>query len=333
MTERELMRAVVVHAFGGPEVLRITDVPTPVPAEGQVLIRVEAATVNPVDLATRSGALTEAGLLPAREVIGIGWDVAGTVERTGPGVTGLVPGDQVIGLSDRLDIPLGTQAEHVVLDADAVAPAPAGVSSAQAATLPLNGLTAAQALDGLGLTGGQTLLVTGAAGAVGGFAVQLAVARGLRVVAVAGAADEPLVRGLGAELFVPRTARLGEAVRALVPGGVHAALDAAVTGAAALDAVRSGGAFAALVAGGAPSPLRGIRVFNHWIRADGAHLSRLAALVEAGALTLRVAESLPLDDVAAAHRRLAEGGLRGRLVLIPGLYRPVSVEQSVRVPS
>ncbi|MER7370567.1 NADP-dependent oxidoreductase [Nonomuraea wenchangensis] len=311
------MRAVVIRTFGGPEVLQIADVPMPVAGEGQVRIRVEAATVNPVDLATRSGALTEAGLLPARDVIGIGWDVAGTVEQTGPGVTGLGRGERVIGLSDRLDVPLGAQAEYVVLDADAVAAAPAGVSPVQAATLPLNGLTAAQALDGLDLDHGQTLLVTGAAGAVGGFAVQLAVARGLRVIAVAGADDEPLVRGLGADLFVPRTARLGEAVRRLVPGGAHAALDAAVVGVAALDAVRSGGAFAALAAGGAPLPLRGIRVFNHWIRADGALLSGLAALVEAGSLALRVAERRPLDQVAAAHRRLAEGGLRCRLVLTP----------------
>ncbi|MFI6512674.1 NADP-dependent oxidoreductase [Streptosporangium sp. NPDC050855] len=311
------MRAVVVRAFGGPEVLRIAEVPVPVAGEGQVRIRVEAATVNPVDLATRSGALTEAGLLPVRDVIGIGWDVAGVVEETGPGVTGIERGARVIGLSDRLDVPLGAQAEQVVLDADAVTAAPAGVTPVQAATLPLNGLTALQALDGLGLEPGRTLLVTGAAGAVGGFAVQLAAARGIRVVAVAGAGDEPLVRELGAGLFVPRTARLGEAVRALVPGGVDAALDAAVVGAAALDAVRSGGTFAALVAGGAPAPLRGIRVFNHWIRADGARLSDLVALVEAGALTLRVAGTMPLDRVSAAHHRLADGGLRGRLVLTP----------------
>lgn len=311
------MRAVVVRSFGGPEVLEIADVPMPVAAEGQVRIGVEAATVNPVDLATRSGALAEAGLLSARDVIGIGWDVAGTVEETGPGVTGFACGDRVIGLSDRLDVSLGTQAEHVVLDADAVTRAPAGVSLVEAATLPLNGLTAVQALDRLDLRQGQTLLVTGAAGGVGGFAVQLAAARGIWVVAVAGSDDEPLVRGLGATLFVSRTARLGEAVRALVPGGVHAALDAAITGAAALDAVRSGGSFAAVVSGGAPPPLRGTRVFNHWIRADRDRLSDLVALVETGALTLRVADSMPLDHVAAAHRRLAEGGLRGRLVLTP----------------
>ncbi|MGW0203976.1 NADP-dependent oxidoreductase [Nonomuraea sp. NPDC003201] len=311
------MRAVVIHAFGGPEVLEIVDVPVPVVRERQVRVRVEAATVNPVDLATRSGALSEAGLLPARDVIGIGWDVAGTVDAVGPGVTGVVPGERVIGLSDRLDVPLGAQAEYVVLDADAVTRAPSGRSPVEAATLPLNGLTAVQALDRLELAAGRTLLVTGAAGAVGGFAVQLAAARRLRVVAVAGAEDEPLVRGFGAEWFVPRTARLGEAVRALVPGGVDGALDAAVTGAAALDAVRSGGVFAALVAGGAPLPLRGTQVFDHWIRADGARLADLVALVEAGSLTLRVAEALPLDQVAAAHRRLAKGGLRGRLVLVP----------------
>jgi NADPH:quinone reductase-like Zn-dependent oxidoreductase len=214
-------------------------------------------------------------------------------------------------------VPLGAQAEHIVLDADTVTAAPADVSLTEAATLPLNGLTALQALDGLDLRPGETLLVTGAAGAVGGFAVELAAARGVRVVAVAGADDEPLVRKLGAELFVPRTAWLGEEVRSLVPGGVDAALDAAVVGAAALAAVRSRGAFAALVAGGAPPPLRGIRVFNHWIYADGTLLARLVDLVEAGSLTLRVAEALPLDQVATAHERVAKGGLRGRLVLTP----------------
>lgn len=311
------MRAVVIRDFGGPEVLEVAEVPVPAVGARQVRIRVEAATVNPVDLATRSGALAAAGMLPRRDQVGLGWDVAGVVEEAGPEVSGVVPGQRVVGLSDRLDVPLGTQADQVVLDADAVARVPEGVSPVAAATLPLNGLTAAQALDRLGLRAGETLLVTGAAGAVGGFAVQLAAARGIRVVAVAGAEDEPLVRELGAELFVPRTARLGEAVRALVPGGVDAALDAAVTGAAALDAVRTGGAFAALVAGGAPPGLRNIRVFSHWIHADGARLAGLVSLAEAGTLTLRVAETMPLDRVADAHLRLAKGGLRGRIVLVP----------------
>ncbi|MFD6075088.1 NADP-dependent oxidoreductase [Streptomyces hydrogenans] len=312
------MRALVFDSFGGPEVLRIAEVPVPATGPGQVRVRVEAATVHPVDLATRSGALAEAGLMAGGTRTGLGWDVAGVVEETGPGVGSVRPGDRVIGMNDRLDVPLGTQAEHVVLDAHAVAQAPAGLAPTAAATLPLAGLTALQALDALALPEGGTLLVTGAAGAVGGYAVQLAAARGLRVVATARAADEPLVRELGAAHFVPSgPGRLGGEVRALVPGGVAGALDAAVLGAAALDAVRTGGAFAALVAGGAPYPLRGIRVVPVWVRADADRLDHLARLAEAGALTPRVADALPLADAAKAHRRLAEGALRGRLVLVP----------------
>ncbi|MFF2777803.1 NADP-dependent oxidoreductase [Streptomyces sp. NPDC058052] len=312
------MRALVLDSFGGPEVLRIADVPVPATGPGRVRVRVEAATVHPVDLATRAGVLAGAGLMSGGGRTGLGWDVAGVVEETGPGVTRVRPGDRVIGMNDRLDVPLGTQAEHVVLDAHAVAPAPAGLDPAAAATLPLAGLTALQALDALDLAEGGTLLVTGAAGAVGGYAAQLAAARGLRVVATGRAADETLVRELGAALFVPAgPGRLGEAVRALVPGGVAGALDAAVLGAAALDAVRTGGAFAALVAGGAPYPLRGIRVAPVWVRADQEGLARLSALAEAGTLTPRVAGTLPLAEAAEAHRRLSRGGLRGRLVLLP----------------
>jgi len=310
------MRAVVVRSYGGPEVLEVAEVPVPEPGPGQVRIRMAAATVNPVDLATRAGALAEAGLMPVREVTGLGWDVAGTVERLGPGVARrggrFTVGDSVIGLADRLDVPLGAQADLVVLDADAVAFAPPGLSPVEAATLPLAGLTAAQALDDLGLPEGSTVLVTGAAGAVGGFAVELAAARGLRVVATAGAADEAQVRKLGAEWFVPRSvARLGAAVRTLVPGGVDGVLDAAVAGIEAHDAVRGGGVFAALVAGGAPPALRGTRVVHTWIRADGAMLAEVA-----GRLTPRVAGTLPLERVAEAHERLARRGLRGRLVLV-----------------
>ncbi|MFF9147035.1 NADP-dependent oxidoreductase [Streptomyces sp. NPDC014861] len=312
------MRALVLDSFGGPEVLRIADVPVPAAGPGRVRVRVEAATVHPVDLATRAGVLAEAGVMSGGGRLGLGWDVAGVVEETGPDVTHVRPGDRVIGMNDRLDVPLGTQAEQVVLDAHAVVPAPAGLEPVAAATLPLAGLTALQALDALALPGGETLLVTGAAGAVGGYAVQLAAARGLRVVATARAADEASVRELGAALFVPAGAgRLGEEVRALVPGGAAAALDAAVLGAAALDAVRTGGSFAALVAGGAPYPLRGIRVAPVWVRADGAGLTRLASLAEEGVLTPRVAEALPLAEAAEAHHRLARGGLRGRLVLVP----------------
>lgn len=312
------MRAVVIRSFGGPEVLETAEVPSPAPGPGQVLIRVEAAAVNPVDLMTRSGVLAEAGVMPRREQTGLGWDVAGVVARAGAGAP-FPEGARVIGLRAGLDVPAGAYAEEVVLDAAAVAPAPEGRSAAEAATLPLNGLTAWQALGLLGLPAGETLLVTGAAGGVGGFAVELAAARGLRVVAVAGGADEELVRGFGAEFFVAREAAgegLAAAVRAAVPGGVAGALDTAMAGPSAVASVRDGGT---LVAVNAPAPEgeRDVRVVNVWVTPDGDALAELSALAAAGRLTLRVAETLPLERAATAHERLAKGGVRGRLVLLP----------------
>ncbi|MGW4133001.1 NADP-dependent oxidoreductase [Amycolatopsis japonica] len=310
------MRAVVVRRFGGPEVLEFAEVPVPEPGIGQVRVKVAAAGVNPVDAGTRSGFLTEAGIVPPREVLGLGWDVAGTVDAVGDGVAGFATGDSVIGLRDRPSAALGTYAEFVVLDADALAAAPRTASPEEAATLPLNGLTAVQALDLLDLPPGATVLVTGAAGAVGGYAVTLAKARGFRVVAVAGSADEALVRGFGAEIFVPRGDFLADRVRAAIPGGVDAALDTALLGLEALDAVASRGRFVVFAAGAAPIPLRGITVEHVWIRADGAALTGLADMVDDGTLVLRVADTLPLSEAVKAHELLATGGLRGRLVLI-----------------
>lgn len=304
------MKAVIIRSFGGPEVLEVIDVPAPSAGPGQVRIRVEAAAVNPVDVGTRMGALATGGLMTGDGQVGLGWDVAGFVDEVGAGVTGFAVGDRVVGLSDRLDVPLGTHAELVVLDAAVVART--DLDPVAAATLPLNVTTAAQALDLLDLQRGDTVLVTGAAGALGGFVVELAAARGLRVVAAASDDDEELVRGLGAAVFVPRSAPLAESVRQAVPGGVDGVVDAAVLGVRALDAVRSGGAFVAVISGVAPPPLRGIRVANVFVRADGAQLAALIPQV-----TPRVADTLPLAEVAEAHRRLEKGGLRGRLVLVP----------------
>jgi NADPH:quinone reductase-like Zn-dependent oxidoreductase len=274
--------------------------------------------VNPVDIATREGLMNAArpGVIAEREHVGIGWDVAGTIEAAGPDVTGFAPVDRVIGLRDRLDQPLGTHAEQVVLDAADVAIAPTGTDGIAASTIPLNGLTAVQALDELALPTGQTILVTGAAGGLGGFVVELAAMRGLRVIAAAGDDDEKLVRDLGAAEFVPRSADLAAAVRGLVPGGVDAVFDAAVLGYPALDAVRARGAFVAIVGTG-PVPLRGIRVVPINIRADGAALAGLSRLAAAWKLTLRVADTYPLAEAVKSHERLQAGGVRGRLVLVP----------------
>lgn len=317
---RALVSRSLESADGAGSTVALVEVPLPVPGRGQVRVAVRAAAVNPVDLATAGGLLAAGGLHPVRDSVGLGWDVAGRIDAVGPEVGAFRVGDEVIGLADVLDVETGTHAEYVVLDAHQIAPAPPGVDPVEAATIPLNALTAEQALDHLALTAGQTLLVTGAAGGVGGFAVELAVRRGLRVAAVAGAADEGLVRGFGAEWFVPRdVARLGVAVRALIPGGADGALDAAVLGGAeVLGAVRNRGAYTTL--GPVPAiPLRGIRTTTTWIAADGERLAELSRIVGGTphGLTLRVAETYALSDAAAAYQRLAEGGVRGRLVLMP----------------
>ncbi|MBO0839260.1 MAG: NADP-dependent oxidoreductase [Sciscionella sp.] len=311
------MRAVVVREFGGPEALRLNEVDQPEPGAGQVRIRVRAAAVNPVDPATAAGFLSQAGMIGEREQLGIGWDVAGEIDAVGTAVTGFSIGQSVIGLRDRISEPLGTFADYVVLDAGDVAAAPNDVDPVEAASLPLNGLTALQALDEMELRAGDTLLVTGAAGAVGGYAVELGAIRGLRVIAIAGDSDADLVRGFGAEHVVPRGVDAVRRVRELVPGGVDGVLDAANIGVDMVDAVRAGGVFGNVVAPAAPPVTRGIRLIKVHVHADGAQLAGLARLAERGALSLRVADTYPLDKAAAALRRLAAGGIRGRLVLVP----------------
>ncbi|MGW1611866.1 NADP-dependent oxidoreductase [Streptomyces sp. NPDC002285] len=296
------MRAAVVRTFGGPDAVEIVEREVPEPGAGEVRIKVAAAALNPVDAGLAAGVFGGAGT-----DVGLGWDVAGTVDAAGPAAAWGV-GDEVVALHYGMLKPLGTHAEYVVVPADAVAKAPVTGDSVHAATLPLNALTAAQALDRLELGPDQSLLVTGAAGAVGGYAVQLAAHRGISVTALAREADEELVRSFGATRF---TAGDVEA------GSFDAVLDAAILGETALRWVRDGGAYIGVIPGTQPGSVRGVRTGAVEVSADGAQLAELVRLADDGVLTLRVAETFALDDAAKAHARLAEGGLRGRLVLVP----------------
>jgi len=295
------MRAAVVNAFGGPEVVEVVEAEVPEPGAREVRIKVAAATVNPVDAGVRQGFFGGAG-----KRIGLGWDVAGTVDAVGVASAWSV-GDEVVALDYGMVKPLGTHAEYVVVPTDAVALAPRTVGVVEAATLPLNGLTAAQALDLLSLSAGSSLLVTGAGGAVGGFAVQLAAARGVVVTGLARAGDEELVRSLGAADFVTE----GRA------GAFDAVLDAAVLGAPALEWVRDGGVYVGVIPQAAPEGVRGVRATAVEVQADGGRLAELAGLVDSGVLRLRVAETFSLADAGKAHAVLAGGGVRGRGVLVP----------------
>ena len=310
------MRGVGVVEFGGPEVLRVVELPEEHAGAGQVRVRVHAATVNPTDAGLRNGSRAEALKdVPTPHVPGM--DVAGVIDEVGPGTsTDLRVGDEVMGMVIPRG-PHGGYRESIVLSADSVVRAPRGASLTEAATLPMNGLTARQSLDQLGLRPGQTIAVTGAAGCYGGYVVQLAKADGLRVIADASPADEALVRSLGADIVVARGPEIAANIRAVAPEGVDGLADGAVQREAAVGAVRDGGAFASVR--GWAGDERGIAFHRTSVR-DYDHrpelLNRLRELVEAGALTLRVAATYPPEQAAEAHRRLEAGGTRGRLVVV-----------------
>ncbi|MFD5914784.1 NADP-dependent oxidoreductase [Streptomyces massasporeus] len=296
------MRAVVVDSFGGPENVEVVETEVPEPGAREIRIKVAAASLNPVDAGVRAGVFGGAG-----KRIGLGWDVAGTVDAVGVASSWSV-GDEVVALDYGMVKPLGTHAEYVVVDTDAAALAPATVDAVRAATLPLNALTAVQALDRLELAPGDALLVTGAAGAVGGYAVQLAAHRGIAVTGLAREGDEAFVRSLGAGGF------LGGAV---ADRDFDAVLDAAVLGEPALAGVRDGGRYIGVIPHAEPASVRGVRTAAVEVSADGARLAELVRLVDEGVLTTRVAETFALEDAAKAHARLDGGGVRGRLVLVP----------------
>jgi NADPH2:quinone reductase len=310
------MRAVGVTEFGGPEALQLVDVPAEPLGPGQVRLRVAAATVNPTDTYSRNG--TYAGRDPVKEFPYVpGMDVAGELVELGGGVdVGIAVGEHVMGVV----VPTGAHGgyrEDLVLPARSIARVPAGVGDVEASTLPMNGLTARLALDRMALQPGQVLAVTGAAGAFGGYVVQLAKTEGLTVVADAAEADEALVRGLGADVVVRRGDDVAARIRELYPDGVDGLADGSVQDAAVLPAVKDGGVVTT-VRGYRGNGERDLRVFPVMVReyAENAEaLDRLREQVEKGELTLRVAQAYDAADAAEAHRRLEAGGVRGRLVL------------------
>lgn len=311
------MHAIGFDTYGAPQVLHPVNLPDPTPGAGEVLVRVAAAGVAPVDAMARSGLL--AALYERQQPPFVpGMEIAGTVEVLGIEVSDgeLSAGTPVAAFVDFKGAH-GGHSELISLPAESVVRAPAGLSMPEAATTVLNPLTARNALDALDLPAGATLLVTGAAGAVGGYLVQLAAHAGLRVVAQASAGNEKLVRDLGAAWFVPRDADLAQAVKAQLPDGVDAVVDTANIGVAVADAVRDGGQYAAL----RPSTDetgRGIAVKGLNVRqraTDHAAIAALRDLFDQGVLTARLGEVVPARDAARAHELLETGGLRGRIAL------------------
>ncbi|MDX3853119.1 NADP-dependent oxidoreductase [Streptomyces sp. AK02-01A] len=317
------MRVVGLYEFGGPDVLRVVDLPDPHAGPGEVRVRVHAATVNPADTLLRSGALAQR----LREFPGPyvpGMDIAGVVDEVGPGTeTELRVGDSVMAMVMPVGTAAGGYAEYKVLPAGWVVRAPEGSDHASAATLPMNGLTALRTLDMLALPAGSVLAVVGAAGALGGYLVQLARHAGLTVIADAAPADEELVRRCGADEIVARGSDVAGHLRARYPDGVDAVADAALFGPRLFEAVRDGGTFVRFR--GAEEPggyehddsgritVQSTFVPDYFGRTD--KLNQIRELAEAGVLVPRVARTYSPVETGDAHRRLAAGGVRGRLVI------------------
>ncbi len=309
------MKAIGLAVFGGPEVLQVLDLPEPQAGPGEIRLRVAAATVNPVDTMVRRG-LAFVSDAPPPYVPGM--DAAGVVDQIGAGTqSDLKAGDRAMAI-------VATSGTHggysslLVVPAESVVASPPGLSDVEAATIPMNAMTARQALDLLAVPTGSTIAVTGAAGAVGGYAVQLAKADGLRVIADAKPGDEQLVRDLGADVVVPRGEGFVGAVCAEVPDGVDGLIDTAGVGAQVAGAVRDGGRIATSVGGSAHADERGLVTQNTFVVAYAQEHGKLEAirqLAVEGRLTARVARTLPAEQAADAHRALEAGGVRGRIVL------------------
>jgi NADPH:quinone reductase-like Zn-dependent oxidoreductase len=310
------MRVAGVIEFGGPEALEVVEIDDPVPGPGEVRVRVHAATVNPTDTYHRNGSYRR--ILEQKEPPYIpGMEAAGVVDMIGDGVTALTPGDEVMAIVLPTGPRGGAYAERIVVPERSVARVPRGATVVEAATLPMNGLTARLALDMLALQPGQTLAVTGAAGSFGGYAVELAKADGLRVIADASEKDEELVRSLGADVVVRRGDDVATRIREHAPHGVDGLVDGSVQGALVLPAIKDGGGLAAVRPWQGDTE-RDITVHQVWVSryaTEQEKLDGLRQLVEDGKLTLRVARTFPAEHASEAHRLLEAGGTRGRLVI------------------
>jgi NADPH:quinone reductase-like Zn-dependent oxidoreductase len=307
------MRVCEVTEFGGPEVLREAQRPWPHAATGEIVVEIAATNINPTDIAARAGAHRRR--MPDLEPPFVtGWDLSGVVSEVNAGDSAFEVGDRVVGMIPwaRIGGRVGAYAQAAAVDPAWLAHRPDGLDDIQGATVPLNSLTAHQALELIGAPAGATLLITGASGAVGGFATQLAVQRGLRVLAVASDADEDWVASLGPDQVLARDTDLADV------GPVDAVLDAVPIGAAAIAPVRAGGV-ALFTRGSVELPdALDLRVEMPLVDSDPAALARLTAQVADGSLKSRVAMTLDLSEAAEGHRLVERGGLRGKVVLTTG---------------
>ena len=312
------MKAMLYHGYGGSEVLHYEEVERPAPGAGQVLVKVTATSFNPVDAGIRGGHLTDAFPIGLPHVPGI--DVAGTIAELGDGVTGWRVGDAVVGMLPMLAD--GAAAEYVLAPAEVLAAAPRTVALADAAALPLVGLTAWQALfDVAALQAGQTILINGAGGAVGGYAVQLAKQAAAVVTATASPRSADRVRGYGADQIIDYIDYTATPIT--VDGQpFDVVLNLVSTSpqetAALIGLLNDGGIHVGTMTSGPENPPPAVRTVRVFVHSDAAQLAQLVSRVDAGQLRIDVADRRPLTDLAAVHDDADAGHLPGKTIVIPG---------------
>jgi NADPH2:quinone reductase len=312
------MKAVGLQEFGPPDVLQVMELPDPVPIPGRVVVRVVAATVNPTDTLLREGQQA-ASMTDLKPPYVPGMELAGRVHAI-DGPSSLAVGQAVMGVVSPRRPEGGAQAELVSVPEVSLMPVPSHMGFAEAATIPMNGLTALLSIRALGLPAPSTVLVTGGAGALGGYVIQLARHAGHTVVADAKLADRPLLKELGAQIVVPRGPFMEREVRKMLPDGVDGLVDAARMGKAARAVVKDGHM---CVSVRALSGDEEARVQHHAVSVgryaeDAEAIRSLSELAANAVLIPRVARRLPMSQAPEAHRLVEQGGLRGRVVMIFG---------------
>ncbi len=306
------MKAIRVHEYGGPEVLKYDDAPRPAPAAGEVLIRVHATSVNPVDVAIRQGYFKERmkynlPMIP-------GWDVSGVVESAGSGATRLKPGDEVYSRPDLARD--GAYAEYIVVRESEVALKPKSIDHTHAAAIPLTALTAWQALFDAGhLSPGQSVLIHGAAGGVGHFAVQFAHVKGARVIATASKRNHEFLRSLGADEVIDySTTKFEDVVH-----DVDVVLDT-ITGETqdrSWQVIKKGGIYVSILQppNQEKAAAHGVRSAHVFVQPNVAELDEIARLVDSGKVKPHIERVFPLKDARAAQELVATHHTRGKVVL------------------
>ena len=311
------MKAIGIMRYGGPEVLEVIDVAEVNAGFEEIRIKNFASAVNPTDIVSRSGMIAkfrkEDPVFPCVP----GMDVAGIVDQIGESVrTDIKIGDRVMGMVIP-DGDYGAYREQLILNQNAIVLAPKNSSHEEACTLPMNSLTARLSLDLLNLKPGQVIAITGGPGAYGGYAIQLAKADGLVVIADSSDSDQNLLKDLGVDIIISRDKSFVDQIREHFPDGVDGLADGALLNEKAIDAVKDGGSFTS-IRGFKGSPQRDIKFSATWVTAyncDYEKLDKIRQQVDDGLVTLRVADTVAPENASQAHKRLEGGGTRGRMVI------------------